>query len=44
MKFMTQKALERRPANDTRPVFIWADEAHYFSRAYRAYQNGDREN
>jgi hypothetical protein len=34
MKFMTQKALERRPADDTRPVFIWADEAHYFTTAY----------
>lgn len=34
MKFMTQKALERRPAGDTRPVFIWADEAHYFATAY----------
>lgn len=34
MKFMTQKALERRPANDTRPVFIWADEAHFFTTAY----------
>lgn len=34
MKFMTQKALERRPASDTRPVFIWADEAHYFTTAY----------
>ena len=34
MKFMTQKALERRPAEDTRPVFIWADEAHYFTTAY----------
>jgi hypothetical protein len=34
MKFLTQKALERRPANDTRPVFIWADEAHYFTTAH----------
>jgi hypothetical protein len=34
MKFMTQKALERRPSNDARPVFIWADEAHYFTTAY----------
>jgi hypothetical protein len=34
MKFMTQKALERRPAGDLRPVFIWADEAHYFTTAY----------
>ena len=34
MKFMTQKALERRSANDVRPVFIWADEAHYFTTAY----------
>jgi hypothetical protein len=34
MKFMTQKALERRPVGDTRPVFIWADEAHYFATAY----------
>jgi hypothetical protein len=34
MKFMTQKALERRPSSDLRPVFIWADEAHYFTTAY----------
>jgi hypothetical protein len=34
MKFMMQKALERRPTNDLRPVFIWADEAHYFTTAY----------
>jgi hypothetical protein len=34
IKFMTQKALERRPADDLRPVFIWADEAHYFATAY----------
>jgi hypothetical protein len=34
MKFMAQKALERRPANDARPVFLWADEAHYFTTAY----------
>jgi hypothetical protein len=34
MKFMTQKALERRAADDLRPVFIWADEAHYFATAY----------
>lgn len=34
MKFMTQKALERRTASDARPVFIWADEAHYFTTAY----------
>lgn len=34
MKFMTQKALERRPSSDTRPVFIWADEAHYFTTGY----------
>jgi hypothetical protein len=34
MKFMTQKALERRPDADARPVFIWADEAHYFATAY----------
>lgn len=34
MKFMTQKALERRADADGRPVFIWADEAHYFSTAY----------
>lgn len=34
MKFMTQKALERRPDLDARPVFIWADEAHYFTTDY----------
>lgn len=36
MKFMTQKSLERREVriSDPRPVFIWADEAHYFSTAY----------
>jgi hypothetical protein len=34
MKFMTQKALERRADTDARPVFIWADEAHYFTTAY----------
>jgi hypothetical protein len=34
MKFMTQKALERRADMDGRPVFIWADEAHYFATAY----------
>ena len=34
MKFMTQKALERRADMNARPVFIWADEAHYFSTAY----------
>jgi hypothetical protein len=34
MKFMTQKALERRTDTDARPVFIWADEAHYFATAY----------
>lgn len=34
MKFMTQKALERRPSYDERPVFIWADEAHYFTSDY----------
>lgn len=34
MKFMTQKALERRTDANGRPVFIWADEAHYFSTAY----------
>ncbi|HEV2331361.1 MAG TPA: TraM recognition domain-containing protein [Verrucomicrobiae bacterium] len=34
MKFMTQKALERRPSYDERPVFIWADEAHYFASDY----------
>jgi TraM recognition site of TraD and TraG len=34
MKFMTQKALERRQSHDERPVFIWADEAHYFASDY----------
>ncbi|HEY1719443.1 MAG TPA: TraM recognition domain-containing protein [Verrucomicrobiae bacterium] len=34
MKFMTQKALERRTDMDARPVFIWADEAHYFTTDY----------
>jgi TraM recognition site of TraD and TraG len=34
MKFMTQKALERRSGENMRPVFIWADEAHYFTTAY----------
>jgi len=34
MKFMTQKALERRQSYDERPVFIWADEAHYFASDY----------
>lgn len=34
MKFMTQKALERRQPYDERPVFIWADEAHYFASDY----------
>jgi hypothetical protein len=34
MKFMMQKALERRADMDARPVFIWADEAHYFTTAY----------
>jgi hypothetical protein len=34
MKFMTQKALERRNDSDGRPVFIWADEAHYFTTDY----------
>jgi hypothetical protein len=34
MKFMTQKALERRTEMDARPVFIWVDEAHYFTTDY----------